>query len=378
MRHVNLFSFAFGNLAHRPARTALTVSAMSLGIAAVVALTGISWGFEASWQKANDARGTDLIITRLASENAMPSAFVANGPEQKLKSYPHVQECVGLLSEMLSVSDDTPPVFVFGWAFDSYLWRHLTLLRGHRPTTDDEATIMLGSLAAELLHKKPGDVLEIEGDRFTVAGVYESPAVVENGAVLMTLSQAQRVTDKPGKVNVLNLKLDPQTTGADLEALKARVHVDLPGFVAMTSGELVANNTMVRISKAMSNATILISSLVGALIVFNTMLMSINERKRDIGVLLALGWRRTTIMQLVVCESIVMTLSGGVLGIAAGVGIAWGLEHLDLLRGKIDAVYSAPFFLAVLGLAILIGLMGGCYPAFHASRLRPAQALRHE
>ncbi len=83
-------------------------------------------------------------------------------------------------------------------------------------------------------------------------------------------------------------------------------------------------------------------------------------------------------MQLIVCESIIVTLSGGALGIAAGIGIAWGLEHLDLLRGKIDAVYSAPFFVAVLGLAVLIGLMGGCYPAFHASRLRPAQALRHE
>src|ERR1035441_756155 len=86
---VNLFSFAFGNLYRRPARTVLTVSAISLGIAAVVALTSIAWGFEASWQKANDARGTDLIVTRMSSENAMPSAFAAHDQEQALKTFPH-------------------------------------------------------------------------------------------------------------------------------------------------------------------------------------------------------------------------------------------------------------------------------------------------
>ena len=70
-----VFEFALRNLRRRPARTLLTVAAIALGIAAVVALTSIAWGFEASWQKANDARGTDLIVTRLASANAMPSPF---------------------------------------------------------------------------------------------------------------------------------------------------------------------------------------------------------------------------------------------------------------------------------------------------------------
>jgi len=375
---VNLFSFAFGNLYRRPARTFLTVSAISLGIAAVVALTSIAWGFEASWQKANDARGTDLIVTRLASENAMPSAFVAHDHEQALKTFPHVQAVVGLLSEMLSVSDNAPPVFVFGWAYGSYLWDHLRLVNGSWPSADTEPVVVIGSLAAELLHKKIGDTLEIEGRQFRVAGIFESSAVVENGAVLMTLTQAQQVTDKPGKVNVLNIKLDGHASEADVEELKARVRATMPGFVAITSGELVSNNTIVRISKAMSNATILIAGLVGALVVFNTMLMSVNERKRDIGVLLALGWQRRTIVELVFCESVILTLAGGAFGIAAGIGITWGLEHMDLMRGKIDAVYSMPFLLAVLGLSILIGMVGGIYPAFNAARLRPSHALRYE
>jgi putative ABC transport system permease protein len=79
---MNLFDFALLNLYRRPARTGLTVSAIAIGIAAIVALTSIAWGFEASWQKANDARGTDLIVTRIASENTMPSPFPAEKPQQ--------------------------------------------------------------------------------------------------------------------------------------------------------------------------------------------------------------------------------------------------------------------------------------------------------
>jgi putative ABC transport system permease protein len=375
---VTLISFALGNLYRRPARTVLTVCAIALGIAAVVALTSIAWGFEASWQKANDARGTDLIVTRIASENAMPSPFLEARLQQILKGYPHVQEVVGLLTEMLSVGDNSPPIFVFGWAYGSYLWDHLKLLDGRWPGNDTEPVIMVGSMAAELLHKKTGDTIEIEDRQLQVVGIFESSAVIENGALLMTLTQAQQITDKPGKVNVLNIKLDGHTSDADVEDIKARVRATMPGFVAITSSELVRKNAVVRISKAMSNATTLIASLVGALVVFNTMLMSINERTKEIGVLLALGWQRRTIMKLVCSESTILTLTGGFFGILVGIAITWGLEHLDIMRGKIDAVFSGPFLVVVLGLSVILGIAGGIYPALKAANLLPAHALRQE
>jgi putative ABC transport system permease protein len=375
---MTLVQFALDNLYRRPARTALTVAAIALGIAAVVALTSIAWGFEASWQKANDARGTDLIVTRSSSENTMPSPFLAAKIQPTLASFPHVKQVVGLLSEMLTVSENSPPAFVFGWVHGSYLWEHLKILHGRFPANDDESAVIIGSLAAQMLHKKQGDTLEIESQRFQIVGIFESSAMVENGAVIMTLSQAQRITDKPGKVNVLNLKLDSTATESDVTQLKEQVRQVLPGFIAMTSGELVSQNAVVRISKAMSQATILITSLVGALVVFNTMLMSINERTREIGILLALGWQRNTLIKLIIFESILLSLIGGLIGILLGISLAVGLEHLELMRGKIDAIFSIPFFFTVLGLSLLLGMAGGLYPALKASRLHPASALSHE
>ena len=152
----------------------------------------------------------------------------------------------------------------------------------------------------------------------------------------------------------------------------------MPGFVAITSGELVSSNAIVRVSKAMSDATILIASLVGALVVFNTMLMSISERTREIGVLLALGWQRQTIMKLVCGESTILALAGGIVGILLGIVMTIGLEHLDLMRGKIEAVFSIQFLMAVLGLSLFLGIAGGLYPAMKAAALLPSRALRHE
>ena len=375
---MNLLNFALSNLYRRPARTLLTIAAISLGIAAVVALTSIAWGFEAGWQKANDARGTDLIVTRITSENTMPSPFLADQVQQALSDFPHIESVVGLLSEMLSVSEGAPPMFVFGWAYGSYLWDHLRLQEGRWPASDSEHAVAIGTIAAEILHKKTGDTLDIEGQSFQVVGIFESSAMVENGAVLMTLTQAQQITDKPGKVNILNLKLDAQASDADVETIKTQVRQSMPGFIAITSGELVQKNAVVRISKAMSNATILIAGLVGALIVFNTMLMSINERTKEIGILLALGWQRRTIIKLVFSESLFLTLAGGIVGIVLGVTLTWGLEHIELMRGKIDAVFSIPFMFGVLGLSVILGICGGLYPALKAARLLPSHALRQE
>lgn len=371
------WQLAMKNLWRRPARTLLTAIAVAIGIAAVVSLTAISWGFEASWQHANDARGTDLIVTRASSENTMPAPFAAAALQAQLAAMPHVSQVAGLLSEMLSV-DDAPPLFVFGWERNSFLWDHLHLLKGRWPIDDSEHGVLLGELAAELTGKHIGDSMHIESDDYQVIGIYQSSALVENGALLMTLKQAQRLNEMPGKVNVLNIKLDDPVTQIKLADIRAKVRATMPGYVALTSGQLVQQNAVVRISKAMSGATILIAGLVGALGVFNTMLMSISERTREIGVLLAVGWHRRRVIRLVLTESIIVTALGGLLGVLLGVFGVFLLEHVELLRGKIDGVITLPLVLAALGLAVLLGALGGLYPALRASRLSPTVALRYE
>ncbi len=374
---MTFWQFALGNLWRRPARSMLTLTAIAIGVAAIVTLTSIAWGFEASWQRANDLRGTDLIVTRLASVNTLPAPFAGSQAQAALAALPHVAQVAGLLSELLSV-ENAPPMFVFGWQHRSFLWEHLALREGRFPADDGEEAVLLGSLAAEILQKKAGDFVHIESARYKVVGVFESQALVESGAVVMTLAQMQRLAERPGKVNILNIKLDGSATSEDARRIRETVHGSMPGFTAITSGQLVQENPVVRIAKAMSAATILVAGIVGALGVFNTMLMSVNERTGEVGVLLALGWRRGRVMRLFLLEAMVVSVMGGILGVVLGAGGVLVLEHMALLRGKIDGVITPGLVLGALGLSILLGALGGLYPAFRASRMQPHAALRHE
>jgi putative ABC transport system permease protein len=374
---VTYWGLALNNLARRPLRTALTISAIAIGIAAIVSLTSIAWGFEASWQRANDARGTDLIVTRLSSENTLPSPFAAAVVQPQLAKLPHVAQVAGLLSELLSVGD-AQPMFVFGWEHGSFLWDHLKLREGRWPSDAEEHAVALGALASELVHKRVGDTVAIGSGSFRVTGIYQSAAPVENGALLMTLPQAQRLSDKAGKVNILNIKLDESATEADAAAVRAQVSQSMPGFAAVTSGELVQQNAIVRIAKAMSAATILIAGLVGALGVLNTMLMSVNERTHEIGVLLALGWRRRAIVLLILMESIAVSIAGGAIGIALGVLGVSALEQVALLRSKIEGIFTPGLILSAIALSVVFGIVGGLYPALRAARLSPSVALRDQ
>ena len=106
--------------------------------------------------------------------------------------------------------------------------------------------------------------------------------------------------------------------------------------------------------------------------------MSVNERTREIGLLQALGWQRRTVMQLILGEAVLLTLAGGVAGILLGIGITTLLENIALMRGKIDAVFTLQFLFGVLALSVLLGILGGIYPALKAARLQPSHALRQE
>jgi putative ABC transport system permease protein len=128
----------------------------------------------------------------------------------------------------------------------------------------------------------------------------------------------------------------------------------------------------------MSKATAAIALLLGSVGVANTVLMSVFERFHEIGVLLAIGWRRRRILAMIMCESLVLGLTGGVMGSALGIATIKIVERLPIFRGKLEGDVSVALLGMALAIAISVSVLGGLYPAFRASRLKPAEALRYE
>ncbi len=373
---MNFFTVVVRNLLQRRIRSVLTIVGVAIGVGAVVALTSIAWGFENTWVRIYTARATDLIVTKATSLSPSPPAFVQD-QLRSLSSFPEVTHTSGVMSELMSI-EKTPIMLVFGWESKTFVWEHLRLLNGRWPVTDAERTVTIGSLAADVLKKTIGSPIQIGTGTFTVCGIFESASLVENGAVVMTLPQLQQVTEQPGKVHFLNVKLANGTTAEQTDSLRRAISDRFPGFKAYTTSEVSKNNTAIQAAKAISWAVSAIALLVGAVGVMNTMLMSVFERMREVGILLAVGWRRGRIVLLILCESIVLTVAGGLLGAGgafAGVSV---LQRTSLLRGKIEGDFSPSLFAIALAVAVALGLIGGLYPAYRGSRMRPTDALRYE
>ncbi len=368
---MTLFQLTVKNLSRRRVRTALTILGIGLGIGAVVALLGLAWGLEASWSDAYKARKTDLVIRR-AGGGLIAQPFHQDTAGQ-VTAIPGVAAASGLLTEVLSI-EDVPMLVVSGREWGTFLWDHLKVISGRLPAGPEEKGVVLGTLAAEMLEKKAGDRVTVEIEEFEVLGVVDGGAVVENGALILALPLLQEIMQKEGMVNFINVRLDPEAR--DPHTVAKVIENQIPGCRVDIADEVVSQSDGVKTFKAMNWGTSIIALLVGSFGVMNTMFMSVFERTREIGILLALGWRRGRILRMILLESVTLCAAAGVVGVVAGVVMLKVLAVMPWMQGRIEPHISGDLIGLALALAVGVGVGSGLYPALHCTRINPSLAIR--
>ena len=173
-----------------------------------------------------------------------------------------------------------------------FSWKNLKLLAGKMPADALEPAVVLGQTAAEVLKKKVGDLVQFETRELTVVGIVDGGALVENGSLILSLPLFQEITGNEDKINIIDLRVAPGMSEDDVKALCLEINRVVPEARAMVAGEHVGNSQAYRFISAMSWGTSLLAVIVGVLGVMNTMLMTVFERKQEISILLAIGWRR--------------------------------------------------------------------------------------
>ena len=370
---MTFFSIVVRGLTRRPVRTGLTLVGISIGIAAVVALVGISRGFEKSWETGLKARGTDIVVSKMGSSLA-PKPF-SDAVADWIVKLPHVAAISSQFVELLSI-ESSQMMLLSGRQWEGYAWKNLKLISGRMPLNAKEQAVVLGQTAAEVLKKKLGDPLQIEAAELTVVGIVDGGAVVENGSAILALPLLQEIMGEESRINVIDVRVTPGTSEAEMKQLCTEIVRVAPDVTAMAAGEHLSNSQSFRMVKAMSWGTSLLAVLVGVLGVMNTMLMTIFERKQEISVLLALGWKPSRIVRMVLWESALLGLLGGIAGVLVGVAGIKLLQETEAMRGLLEPDLGIGLLLTSIVIAVVVGVMSGLYPAWRSSRITPALALQ--
>jgi ABC-type antimicrobial peptide transport system permease subunit len=374
------------NLLRRKGRTLLTALAISIGVAAIVALGAVAQGMKAGLVSMTRGSQADLVLTQKGTLSAMLSSIDVEVADE-VRTWPQVADVDGVLLGN-SMRDGQTQVFVFGHDPEGFSIEHFRVIKGVS-LAEAQSTrgkpLLLGKRAAEGMELEIGDTLRLSGSIFRVVGIYETGDSFEDGAAVVPLNEAQDIMLMQHRVSMVYIKLNPsargRTAGGTVSAadrLRTRVerrYTDLG--VSATSG-LAEQEEMFAILDAMAMGVAGLAVIIGGLGMANTLFMSVLERTREIGLLRALGWRRRQVIALILGESLVLALLGGLVGAGLGILAVLALNNSSAWIGLFGAQFTAGLFVRALVTVVVLGAVGGIYPAWWASRLLPVEALRYE
>jgi putative ABC transport system permease protein len=356
-------------LGRRPLRTFLTALGTALGIATIVALLAIGNGAQQSAGKFVKLGPSDIGLFQ--SNAADPTTSVLPlSLIPKLESHPQIRSAEPLLL-MLDEVKDHPGAITFGATANGFLSRRLVFLKGHIFRSPNQAVV--GNTLAASGHIRIGSEIVVRKHRLKVVGIYHIGVAYQDSGSFIPLKTAQRITGDTAEATTITVELAPGTSQAQGRALIKHHFTGISiigdaqeGIRNGISGELLSNMTLVLAVLAL---------VIGGIGVMNTMLMSVIERRSEFALLSAVGWSGPQIAVRVVIEGVVTTLIGAAIGLLLGV---IGAQLLVNALGAHEYVSPdvTPWDLGrALLVGVLLGVLGGLYPAWRAARVSPAAVL---
>jgi ABC-type antimicrobial peptide transport system permease subunit len=360
------------NLWRRRMRTMISVTGIGIGVATLVMLGGLTAGLIAQLNTlaGSGATGSISLMQRKVADLSLSTL------DERMVSQIQAMPGVKSVSPMVMGFVMTPemPMFMLaGMDPNSAAMAHYTLVEGRPIARPNE--MLLGKMAMDNYKVGLGDYLTLYDNRYKIVGIYETGTAYEDGAGLLALREAQRLLGRQRSVSFIFVDLDKPS---DAEPVRSALERRFPEAQVSLSSDFAQDSDMMGQMDAMTLAIGLLAMVVGGIVVANTMMMSIYERTREIGTLRALGWRKRRILGQVVQESLLLCLLAGLLGSILGVVFVWLLGLAPLVNAYLTIRWDAGVFIRAIVLALGVGLVAGLYPAWRASRMQPAEALRYE
>ncbi len=377
-------TLAWRNLARRKGRALFTGMGIFLGIATFVALSTITARMEGAVRDKLDRFGANILVVPRTEQLALGFGDIAlggtqvaharltAGDENLIRSIPMRERVRSVVPFLLAAADASGKDLV--WlglpAIEIPAARPWWKVYGAPAPGKDE--VLLGSEAAVLLDKGPGGTVTSRGKTFRVAGVLRPTGEKEDAMVIASIGDVRALAKRPGAVSFFEVAA--LCKDCPVEEIVAQIADAVPGSrVAAIRQVVESRKSAVDQFRRLGLGVSAIVLAIGALMVFVTVMGSVQERTREIGVLRAVGFRRRTILSLLFWETGWISLAASVAG--AAVGIAAALLAAPLFGVAGTAVPVPPAVLGVV-LGTALGLVGAAPPARRASALAPTEAIR--
>lgn len=227
---------------------------------------------------------------------------------------------------------------------------------------------------ASVLGLGPGDNVSMGGKAFGVSGVLLPTGGAEDNAVIAEMAAAQAVLGKPGKVSMV--EISAFCRGCPITEMTLQIAEKFPNArVTAMKQAVMSKMQSIEMFKSFSLGVSVLVVGVGGLLVMVTMMGSVNERTREIGIFRAIGFRQTHVMQIILLEALVLGIIGGILGFALGNAAAFGIIPIVIEDGTFAGINYHLGGLSLL-MAAALSLLASLYPAYKAGRMDPSDALR--
>jgi putative ABC transport system permease protein len=318
--------------------------------------------------------GADFMVAQEGSAD-LSFSVVSEAEEQAVRETPGVERTLGVLMHYSRVGS-SPFFATFGVRPNELRGAPPTILAGRLLADGATHEALLGADASARLAVGVGGTVTIEETDFRVVGVYRAGSIVENGGAYAPLVTVQGLARKQAAVTAVYVTAEP---GVDALALAARIEEEIPQLTSVsTLSDYGDVDQGLRFLDAGNVAISVLAVLLGAIGVMNTMIMSVFERTREIGILRAVGWSGRRIVRMVIGESLLLCLVAAFIGLGLGWLAAQGVARIPSVESFLRPEFTPELVTRALVIAVGVALAGAAYPAVRAVRLLPVEALRHE
>ena len=392
------FSVAFNNIRNQKLRSYLTLLGIVIGIAAIVSLIGIVQGLQNFIGSELQSLGMNSIFVEPGSEMGMTNAVSRSlkaDDSDVIRGVPGVKDATGFweTSATMKFKDQEAEVLLVGMEPDKMFMLedmgYVEITEGREFTNTDMFSVGLYSDFAEETFDDPiqlRQTVELNGKKFRVIAISKPNTFASSfGAsnmVLVTKDVVQKNFDEEDPVELIvtvNNTSEITDVQEEIEKRLEKKHGS-KDFYTMTSENLLSGaDAILGLVGLVVFVIAGISLLVGGIGIMNTMLMTVMERTREIGIMKAIGASSNLVLSLFLFEAGLIGLIGGILGVVIGALIGLLASVAASYEGfPFSALPSMELIGGALIFSLVVGMISGWIPANRAAKMDPVEALRFE